>query len=435
MTASTLPDPLEEIEKITPTGLTPQQNNQWQDTMSLMAWNCPGFRHLFYKLLSNNDGQYGAVPSRSVPFAATDAKNIIINPDTFFKFNLRERVFVLGHEVVHNVYGDVEWLKRCSASGTVPMDDGTTLPFRNETMQKAMDYRINALLRDSKIGTPPSGVCLDDEIATAQDSAVSAYKKVYEDEESGGSKTGKHQSFDIVLKPGVSNGSSTPRNGQQWAVEVAAAQTLEAMKSQGKGNGALDRFFNKVLNPVVPWTDHIRGIFNRKVGTGSYNWKRPDRRHIVRDVYYPSRSGNGAGWIVCWGDTSGSIGEDEMCRYLAELSGIIDDCQPTRITIVWCDDGIGVRDDGSPTIDEVEEACDLEAIKYGGVKGGGGTDCTPVFDWINEQTEVPEVFIGFTDGYVSYPTDVPPIPVMIWAMTTEQDAPYGDTVRINPKND
>ena len=40
------------------------------------------------------------------------------------------------------------------------MDDGTTLPFREGTMQKSMDFRINALLRDSKIGTPPAGCLL-----------------------------------------------------------------------------------------------------------------------------------------------------------------------------------------------------------------------------------------------------------------------------------
>jgi hypothetical protein len=41
--------------------LTPEHKQQWTDTMSLMAWTAPGFRHLFYKLLSNNDGDYTAL--------------------------------------------------------------------------------------------------------------------------------------------------------------------------------------------------------------------------------------------------------------------------------------------------------------------------------------------------------------------------------------
>lgn len=405
--------------------LTPQQVSQWQDTMSLMAWTCPGFRHLFYKLLANNKGSYGAVPTHKVPVAATDARNILINPDTFFKMNLKERVFVMGHEIVHNVYGDVEFLKQCSQSGTVPQNDGTTLPFRNETMQKAMDFRINALLRDGKIGAPPAGVLLDDSIAVANDSVTEVYKKVYEDEESGGSKTGAYQGFDIILKPGSSNGTQQqPRNPQQWGVEIAAAQVLENMKAQGRMSGALQRMFEQILNPVVPWTDHIRGIFNRKVGSGSYNWRRPDRRYIVRDLFMPSRSGNGAGWVVCWGDTSGSIGQDELCKYLAELGSIIEDCQPQRLTVVWCDAEI-------KRIDEIAEPSDLEQIRYDGAPGGGGTECKPVFDWIAEHTEKPEVFIGFTDGYVDFPEQEPDY-LCIWAMTTSKDAPFGDTVRINP---
>jgi len=408
--------------------LTPQQHKQWQDTMSLMVWTCPGFRHLFYKLLTNNKGQYGCVPTKAVPIAATDARNILINPDEFFKMDLKERVFVVGHEIVHNVYGDVEFLKQCNKSGTVPMNDGSVLPFRNETMQKAMDYRINALLRDSRIGSPPKGVLLDDTISTANEGVTDVYKKVYEDEENGGAKTGKHNpGFDLVLSPGASNGTAqTPRNPQQWAVEVAAAQVLENMKSQGRGHGSLNRFFDQILNPEVPWTDYIRGIFNRKVGSGSYNWKRPDRRFIVRDIHMPSRSGNGAGWVVCWGDTSGSIGQDELCKYLAELGAIVEDCRPQRITMIWCDDEIH-------KIDEIEEASDLETIKHAGTQGGGGgTSCKPVFDWIADHTEVPEVFIGFTDGYVDFPVQAPPIPVIVWAMTTKVIAPFGDTVPIKP---
>src|ERR1700688_5035321 len=138
-TTAMTPEP--EIGEIIPVGLTPEQKAKWGDTMSLMAWTCPGFRHLFYKLLANNKGEYGAVMSKSVPIAATDARNIILNPERFFSYGLKQRVFAMGHEVVHNVYGDVEFLKRCIDSGVVPMDDGTVLPFRNETMQKAMDFR------------------------------------------------------------------------------------------------------------------------------------------------------------------------------------------------------------------------------------------------------------------------------------------------------
>jgi predicted metal-dependent peptidase len=424
-------DEAETSSELKPCVLTPQQESQWGDTMSLMAWTAPGFRHLFYKLLSNNKGKYIAIPTRDVPIAATDARNILINPDEFFKFDLKERVFIASHEVMHNVYGDVELLHRCVKSGQVPMHDGTSKPFVNEIMQKAMDYRINALLVDSKIGAMPkrSGEQVglyDPKIAVADDSVLDVYRKLYDDPDQHSGKQG----FDIVLKPGASTGqdpgaAAGQRDPGRWAIEIANAQTLEQMRAQGKMAGALQRMFKGILEPEVPWTEHIQGLFNRRVGSGSYNWRRPDRRFISRDLHMPSRSGHGAGWIVVWGDTSGSIGAGELASYIAELSSIIDDVRPRRLTVVWCDAKI-------QRIDEIEEPSDLARIQYEGAPGGGGTSMFPVLDWIGEANEEPEMFIAFTDGYVSFPDQSPTYPT-IWASTTDKDYPYGDVVRINTK--
>lgn len=417
-------------EKLSPSGLTPQQAAMWGDTMSLMTWTCPGFQHLFYKLLSNHNGEYACVPTKSVPVAATDARNILINPDTFFKYELRERAFIIAHEIVHNVYQDVPYIHRCRKSGNVPMDDGTTMEYNETVMQRSMDFRINALLRDSKIGSPPKDCCLDDSVATANDSITDVYKKLYEDYDKNGTLPGG--GFDVVLTPGSSTGQSpqqATQNQQQWQVEIKAAQTLEQMRAKGDMAGALKRMFNEILNPQVPWTDHIRGIFNRKVGSGNYNWRKPDRRFITRDLYMPSRSGNGAGWVVVWADTSGSIGTAELCHYLAELSAIVEDCKPERLTVVWCDAAIH-------RIDEISEASDMANLQAdamtNGVGGGGGTSVHPVFEWINTQVgSRPEIFIGFTDGYVDFPEHAPDF-LAIWASTTDHTYPWGDVVRIHP---
>ena len=425
-TASPAPSPEPEVDPFAHIALTQAQKAEWDKTAALLQWTAPGFRHILYKLLNKTETGYGAVCTKSVPVAATDARNVLINPGPFFAYTLPERVFILSHEIVHNVFGDVEFMHRCKGSGTVPMDDGKTLPYRHGTMNKAMDYRINALLRDSKIGSPPKDCCLDDTIATAATSCTEAYKKVYEDEESGGKKTGPYQSFDVILAPGTSNGTtSQQRNQQAWATEIATAAALEAMKKQGHGKGALQRMFDSILNPVIPWTDHIRGIFNRKVGSGSYNWRRPDRRFIVRDIHMPSRSGNGANWVVCWGDTSGSIGPAELTRYLGELSGIIEDCKPKRLTVIWCDSSIH-------GVSELTDAADLVDLQQNGVGGGGGTSVKPVFDWIADSTEKPDVFIGFTDGFVTFPRQMPDYEC-IWASTTNHTFPWGDVVRINAK--
>lgn len=406
--------------------LTPEQDASWGNTMSLMGWSAPGFRHLFYRLLCNHGDTSLPIFTDLIPTAATDGKNILCNPDFMFGMTLKERVFVLAHEVVHNVYGDVDFLNRCKESGTVPQANGTTLSFKELAMQHAMDYRINALLRDSRIGTPPKGVLLDD-AHKAEDSVIDVYGRIWGDypDDGGGPGGG----FDTVLKPGTSTGQSptqAKQNQQQWAHEVSVARTIEQMKSQGDMAGALKRMFAAILEPIVPWTEKIRTIANRKLGSHTYNWRKPDRRFIVRDLYLPSRSGFGAGWVVFWGDTSGSIGAGELDRYMGELSGIIEDVKPRRLTGLWCDAKIH-------KVTELEDADDLLRVRAEGVGGGGGTSVKPVFDWITENAhEPPDMFIGFTDLHVSMPDTVPTFPC-IWACTTDKVAPFGDTVKINAK--
>lgn len=426
---------VQEAPDLKPCELSPEQEQQWRDTMSLMSWTAPGFQHLFYKLLSNNNGKYQAVPCNDggFPIAATDAKNILINPDGFFYkkhpdghetgMGLPQRAFVIAHEVVHNVYGDVELLNRCAAANNVPMHDGTSLPFDEKRMQMAMDYRINALLKESKIGVMPDVGCYDKDISGPNDSVLDVYRKLYEDDPDGNKGKG---GFDVVLKPGKSTGGKHARNQQQWQIEVAAAQTLEQIRSHGKMAGALKRMFQEIIEPEIPWTEYIQGFFNRRVGSGSYNWRRPDRRFIVRDLHLPSRSGHGAGWVVVWGDTSGSIGDKELSKYMGELAGVLQDVRPKRLTVIWCDAAIHY-------VDECEEVLDLETIKCRGVGGKGGTSCDPVFRWIDDNAhEPPDVFIGFTDLCVTLPTHQPAYPV-IWACVTDTVGPWGETVKINVK--
>lgn len=421
-------------EKVLDCGLTPQQKEKWESTCSMMVWTCPGFAHLWYKLLNNHNGDYTAVMTKQVPIAATDAKNILINPDKFFDYSLPERTFIMGHEIVHNVYGDVELLHRCHNAGIVPMNDGSkSLPFREDIMQKAMDLRINALLIKSKIGKPPKEGHFDPKM-TGEESVLDVYKKVYEEEcpdgDDGQGPGGNPGGFDNVMKPGQSTGqnpqsAAQQRNPQQWQVEIAAAQIIEAQKSQGKMAGALKRMFEKLLEPEVDWKQHIQTLINRITGSGGWNWKQPDEWWTPHEFFSPRRSGKGAGWIVIWGDTSGSRGNDEIASNMAELAGILEDVNPARLTVLWCDAQIDF-------IDEIKDPADLAHIQARGVSGGGGTSQEPVFDWIAQQPDQPDLYIGFTDGFVDFPPTAPKYPV-IWASSTDKAYPFGQVVRVNKR--
>ena len=54
--------------------------------------------------------------------------------------------------------------------------------------------------------------------------------------------------------------------------------------------------------------------------------------------------------------------------------------------------------------------------------GGGGTDFTPVFDYIRNKRLRPEILIFFTDGDGSCPEIRPGYPVL-WLLTDDGEAP------------
>lgn len=411
---------------------------QWEDTLMMMTWKAPGMQHLFYSLLDakgSSESEYSALMSRDIPVACTDGRHISVNPDTFFDMTLPQRTFVMAHEVAHNARGDVETLRRLSLAGVITMSDGTFLPFDEETVQISMDAVINAWLIESDIGEPPEG-CVNDPKVTGADSWVDVYKKYYKKKPPGGGKkpadgAGMGQGGDLVA-PGALTGqdpnvAAGKRNPDQWGLEIAQALALEKIKRHGDLPAGYSRFFEELLDPKIAWQDKIQMLINKATGDGSLRWDvpHPYLGYAGDDQYFvPSETGFGAGWILLWMDTSGSVGEKELLDGSSEVVGILELVNPERLTVVWNDAAISY-------VDEVRDVSDMQAIRARGVKGGGGTDYAPVLDWIKKNHDGnPDLFIGFTDGYVNYPKKPHPFPT-IWASSTDFEYPFGEVVRLN----
>jgi predicted metal-dependent peptidase len=296
-------------------------------------------------------------------------------------------------------------------------------------MNIATDLVINDCLIESKIGLFNKDWLHDTSLATAKDSALDAYKKVFKQTKGGKGKGPTGVSFDEHLPPGTSQGkdaseAAAGRNDVEWVTQVAAA--ANAAKAQGKLPAGLERLLGELLEPKVDWKDKILAIFARKVGSGANDWRRPDRRLIVRDIYAPGRSGFGAGTVVIGIDTSGSIGEKELNMFFAEMAGILEDVRPKRMVVMWCDAKVH-------RVDEIEEAQDLTSLRKKGAPGGGGTMFEPVFDEMKKMgLEDVDALVYLTDGYGSFPKHAPNYPV-IWGSISGIDAaryPFGDVVDI-----
>ena len=408
--------------------LTPQQEKLWSDTRVALLWHQPAFSHIFYSMLDNAGSKHVAMFTRDIPIAATDGSNLLLNPDTFFKYNLNERIFIVTHEIMHCIWNHCGLMHNFIRRGKVSYPDGTSLPYDQDTMNIATDLVINDCLIESGIGMFNKDWLHDTSLATANDSAVDAYKKVFKQKKGKGPGP-KGKGFDEHLPPGTSQGNdpgeaAAGRNDVEWATQVAAA--ANAAKLQGKLPAGLERLLGEILEPKVDWKDKIASLFARKVGSGSYDWRRPDRRLIVRDIYAPGRSGFGAGTVVIAIDTSGSIGERELNMFFAEMAGILEDVKPKRLVVMWCDAKVH-------RVDEIEEAIDLVDLKKKGAPGGGGTDFNPVFNEMkNLGLDNVDALVYLTDGYGTFPKK-PPEYTVIWGSISAPESvkyPFGDVVEI-----
>ena len=427
--------------------LDAKQEKLWSDTRAALIWHCPAFSHIFYTMLQNTGKKSDAIftDSPDIPIAATDGSNLIFNvgPKGFFAFNLNQRLFIVAHEILHCILNHCNISANLRMRGKVMFSDGKELPYEGGQMNQAEDYVINAILMESKVGQfpteggDPKGKQLglyDASIATSASNSLDVYRKIFKKDPSGGKGGGKGNQpggsgkpgFDEHLAPGTTTGQDQQtamngRNKAQWDTELAAG--LSAARAMGKLPSELDRALSAVLEPKVDWREQIQALFARKVGSGSYDWRRADRRLITRNIYAPGRSGYGAGTVVVGVDTSGSIGSVELDMFMAEMAGILEDVRPKELVIMWCDAKLH-------RTDYAEEATDLNHIRAKGAPGGGGTSFVPVFDEIARLGLEPEALVYLTDGMGTFPRSEPKYHVIWGNIYSGAKYPWGNVVDI-----
>ncbi len=410
--------------------LVGSQGRLWEQSRAKFMMSAPAFCHLLYQMMNPRSGDKHAIFTGAVPVAATDGLYMYLNPETWFKYPLGQRVFIMAHEVLHCVWNHPVIFHMYRKRQEVKFSDGTSLPYVEEVMQHAADYIINSTIVESKLDgfeIPPleKGGLIDPDI-TSKDTLIEAYRKVYK-KTKGGKSLPKQGGFDLHLEPGTGEGKSATqaqqeRNEQEWKIAVSAAVALA--KAQGNLPGALQRVLEDVLDPKVSWQDYVMGWCKRKAGGGSFNFRRPDRRLISRDVpiYAPARSGFGVNNMVVVVDTSGSITDDTVAMFFAEMRGVLEDVKPENLYVIWCDAEVH-------RVDQVEDVSDLITLKGKGAPGGGGTSFIPPFNTVRELGVTPDALIYLTDGDGTFPNAAPSYPVL-WGTIKKNTYPWGEVVEI-----
>ena len=190
---------------------------------------------------------------------------------------------------------------------------------------------------------------------------------------------------------------------EEQAWDEAMHQALNLAKAEGKAPGGIEETVRGAHASTLDWRSLLRRYMTDAVKS-DYSWSVPNRRFIDSGLYLPSIRSEGIDAIAVIVDTSGSLPAATLAAFWAELREVADEIRPGRVVMLQVD--AAVQDAAEYAPDELPEEI--------AVRGRGGTDFRPGFEWLDEQGIRPGVCLYFTDMECSrYPETEPSFPT-VW---------------------
>lgn len=221
------------------------------------------------------------------------------------------------------------------------------------------------------------------------------------------------EDMDDLLPPDQATNQTVVNN-------VIRARHQARINHWGDAPGEIEQILDRFLNPVIPWRQVLWQWFT-ELKKARYTWKRPNRRYKPRDMYLPSRFHDKGRLehLAFYVDTSGSISNDDIIRFMSELKFIKESFNPEKMTIIQFDTQIS-------DIVEWGEEDNFNRIQ---IKGRGGTDLVPVRNHI--MITEPTAVIIFSDLFVEPMEEGPECPI-IWATIGNPGAtvPFGKLIHV-----
>jgi len=317
--------------------------------------------------------------SDDIPTACTDGINDYYGRKFVAGMTNQELAFLVMHETLHKAYRHLFVWKALAKENAM-------------LANMAMDYVINYELVHSDPNketiSMPAGGLYDSQYANM------TTKQVYDMLKKNGKPSGGG-GFDEHDWKAADKLTPEEQAVIQKELESALRQgKLAQEKLVGKNAGGMSRELEDLLNPQIDWRDALREFVSSICADKTTSsWRRLNKRYLSMDISMPTLTGETVGNIVCGVDTSGSIGGDDLNKFLSEVVGICNMVNPEVLHIMYWDTAVaGHEQYGSGSYDAV--------FTQTKPKGGGGTDPSCVSAYLHEHNIKPDVGIMLTDGEV-----------------------------------
>lgn len=342
------------------------------------------------------------IPSQTHLTAATDGRDIYINPQFWRSLTPAERLGLLAHEVLHAALLHVP---RCGkrdpllwniaadivVNGAILAEEGFALPQGHLRNQKLEHLSVEEIYHQLK----------------AQPNLYRLLHLVFTD---------LLPAPDELLSPG-----QYAELEQHWRQALRQAQTLVEVLGHGTMPAGLQREMTHLSPSQLDW----RAYLWRFLVQTPTDFQGFDRRFLGQGLYLDTLAGEKLRVFIAV-DTSGSIGGPEIAQFLGEVQAILGAYPHLEATLYYADAACY-----GPY--ELSSASELPRPK-----GGGGTDFRPFFRAIKNTLDEPHngVCVYLTDGYGHFPGEPPPLPVL-WVLSPGgigvERVPFGEAVRLIPE--
>lgn len=231
-------------------------------------------------------------------------------------------------------------------------------------------------------------------------------------------------------KKGKDGKGADDKKGKKPIVVKKATDTFIQSAVQAglsKAPDAIRRYYESMFEAQIDWKKELKKYIKDCIDGIKY--KLPYRRFAHTGTYLsgPIRKAEKLDSIVIIIDTSGSITDALLKTFMSEVAGVLAAYPVEKMYILSADDKVRTVN----TLKNPRLLAGTKIDKPVDIKGGGGTDFEPAFQWIDKELKgAPNVVIYLTDLEGHFPSKPKYEKKVVWCTIIDHPIPFGKKINI-----
>ena len=340
----------------------------------------------------------------------TNGKEIFINPALWRRLNELEKTFELIHVAMHMILMHPTRLEKYMRDPNLAIitqivadakaNQHLTNVFPSTTLERLriirpMPETVEKLFNIRDVEKKSAEEIMEELLRRARKSGsegdigrdVKEYGEVNKDVK-GSSLSNKNQNLIVINKGDPQDQNISSPKELEERIKRKTLETFMAMKVAGRKPGNIEQVIDELVKPEINWRDILRPLLIKGLGMDiRRSWM---KINIIHPDDLPGKERLRRKEVAVLIDTSGSISEEELKRFVSEVFGILRETSEV-IVIQWDAKAY------DPII--VKSYRDIDKIRV--IYGRGGTEILPALKIIDEKYRDVDSIIIFSDWYIA----------------------------------